>query len=129
MADLSCPSARAEVGAGLIGIVQSDGKIGLLGEVWPVSSQFLNNGGNENGPLEARFRFTGPCQQSQCAQWSSGRCSIADKAADLAARAQFHGVSLPDCAIRGSCRWFRQNGPISCHGCEWIVTEERPIQL
>ena len=33
--------------------------------------------------------------------------------------------ALPRCAIRPTCRWFRQEGPAACFRCPQVVTDSR----
>jgi hypothetical protein len=34
---------------------------------------------------------------------------------------------LPDCAIRPTCRWFREHGKAICLRCPQVVTDSREV--
>ena len=78
---------------------------------------------------ERRFRFSSPCAQGGCRQWTGTACGVIDGAMEEA-RAAGHQPGadreLPACGIRDDCRWFLQAGADACSVCELIVTETRP---
>lgn len=127
-----CPSARAEVGAALIGVVQGDGTVALLGRPLPVTQAFLDAAREGRSP-ERRFRFAAPCVRSECRQWrgsaedaEGGRCGVIDRVTaalgpELSAEA---GRARP-CGVRRSCRWFAQGGAAACDACRLVITETR----
>jgi hypothetical protein len=74
------------------------------------------------GRPEARFRFSLPCVEAGCPQWTGSGCGVVDHviaeegAGDVTA-------ALPNCAIRGSCRWFSQRGRAACAVCPLVVAD------
>lgn len=120
---LLCPSARAEDGAILLGVVGADGVVGYVQPLITVDENFLRKAGEGRTP-EKRFRFAQPCVEAGCGYWTGSRCGVIDQAVDFPLNDS--GVSLdhlPRCSIRPSCRWFRQAGPSACSVCPFIVTD------
>jgi hypothetical protein len=124
--DLACPSARAEPGNLLYGQVV-DGQVQRLGTPLEVTSAFVDSV-SANGPPERRFRFAGTCQEGRCAQWTGTGCGVIERVlAELAPPAT--PDPLPRCFLRGSCRWYAQEGAAACAACSGVVTDRRtPIQ-
>jgi hypothetical protein len=119
-----CPSAPAAPGAALIGMVGEDSRVANLGRPLPVDAGFLN-AARANGPPERRFRFSSPCVDAHCAQWNGRACGLIDLVVGhvMAAGALQVRESLPRCAIRAGCRWWRQRGAAACAVCPLIVTD------
>jgi hypothetical protein len=116
----SCPSGRSVLGASLIGIVGKDGRLGYLREEIPVDEVFLTMV-QARLPLR-RFRFSEPCVESRCSQWTGTRCGLIDEILDGSERTlEADIVNLPRCSIRSSCRWFHQVGRQACTVCPLIV--------
>jgi len=121
----SCPSARCEPGATLLGIVEADGRVGYITPALQIDEKFVEQAQRGRAP-EKRFRFAGTCVEGGCAQWTGTRCGVIDRAlaADVvepplkAAR-----EPLPQCAIRSSCRWFAQSGADACRVCPLVTTD------
>ncbi|MEZ5291343.1 MAG: hypothetical protein R2745_09690 [Vicinamibacterales bacterium] len=118
-----CPSAdpRAE-GARIFGVVRReegraprveylDRPVAASGRVLALVSA---------APPAAVFRATAPCAESRCGHFDGQHCR-------LGARVRTHLPSvadeLPSCAIRASCRWFREQGAEVCRRCTFVVTE------
>ena len=116
----ACPSSPLNARASLLGLVRSDGRVTFLGEPLPVNDEFvqISRKGNSVG---ARFRFTGRCVESGCAQWESGekRCQVATRAVQRGLPTE--AAALPDCGIRSTCRWFSQEGEAVCLVCSDVV--------
>jgi len=118
----ACPSSNCHEDSLLFGIVGPDGRVGYVRPPMPVDSSFLDAVSATGGRPEQRFRFTSPCVEGRCAQWSNGRCGAIDLA--LSARIVVDDDSgLPACGIRSSCRWFRQSGSSACKVCPLIITD------
>lgn len=122
----SCPSAPAEAGAALLGIMAPDGRIEHLRTPMVVDADFLAVAARR-GPPEARMRFAGRCVEGRCAQWTGHSCGVIERVlgrlaeiGDPQAEAE-----LPACTIRGSCRWFSQSGRAACRACTLVVTDTR----
>ena len=118
--DLLCPSAPAEVGALIIGVVGADGTVAYIHDRLSVTSEFLEVA-NKNGVPEKRFRFGSLCRQQACAQWVEGGCSLPHRLSELIPSGESAG-RLPRCAIRAQCRWFAQSGARSCRFCPIVTT-------
>ena len=103
----------------LIGLVQADGTVGILGRPLPVDQDFLD-AANKGRALEKRFRFSAPCVKSDCRQWNGERCGVIDKVVSAVSPDQ---TSLDPCGIRGDCRWFSQVGAQACAACSLVVTD------
>jgi hypothetical protein len=81
-------------------------------------------------PASARevFRIAGTCAKRACRHWDpaplgaqgDGACSLVQRViTGFAPRT----ADLPPCAIRGSCRWWAQEGAAACLVCPEIVTD------
>jgi hypothetical protein len=114
-----CPSAPAQEGAILLGVVQADGSIAYLKDRIEVSPEFLKLARVGRSP-EQRFRFSSPCQESACGQWADGRCSLPERLAEVISEPESNG--LPRCSIRAQCKWFDQAGAAACQICPLVVT-------
>ncbi|WP_423603735.1 hypothetical protein [Sphingomonas sp. MS122] len=116
-----CPSAPAGAKARLIGVVTGAGQVAFLGTPRPVDQAFLGAAG-EGREAERKFRFTAPCAERACANWSQSGCSLPARiAADLASAAPV-AAELPACGIRDHCVWFSQAGGDACASCRFVVT-------
>src|SRR5215471_15839717 len=104
---LLCPSSHCEVGANLLGIVQSDGTISYSATELKIDRSFVEIARQGRKP-ESRFRFSGPCHKAGCAQWLNGGCGVAEWAANVSS-AQFEREACEaPCAIKSHCRWYAQ---------------------
>ena len=117
---MMCPSAPAEEGAQLLGMIRQDGSVAYVKDKIAVTKEFVDLTGTGREP-EQRFRFTSPCQESACAQWVGGQCGLPDKLSGLVPRLDV-GESLPRCTIRARCRWFHQAGADACRICPSVAT-------
>jgi hypothetical protein len=108
----------------LIGVVEEDGRVANLGTPLPVDAGFLDAAG-ANGPPERRFRFSSRCVEGRCSQWDGSGCSLINRVLGyvMAAGALETPASLPHCAIRASCRWWRQRGAAACAVCPLVITD------
>ena len=130
--NLHCPSAPAAPGGQLIGVVQQDGRVALLGKALPLDDDFLDKVRRGRAP-EKRFRFSAPCLKDGCKQWSDGQCgvirrvlsAVEDDAALQAEAAGTDSAPLQPCALRGACRWFAERGRPACRVCPLVVTDTR----
>ena len=123
----SCPSARAEPGALLIGIVGSDGIVQPIPTRLEIDADFVERA-SRIGPPEARFRFAGRCIESGCSQWSGNSCGIIEKVlTGMEAQSVTPAEALPRCAIRGTCRWYAQRQGEACRACIYVVTDQTAV--
>ena len=123
--ELSCPSARCEPGATLLGVVQADGTVGYITPGLTIDDDFVATARQGRAP-EKRFRFAGACVESGCKQWTGTRCGVIDRVleADLEPAEPVAGrSSLPHCSIRSACRWFAQSGADACRVCPLVITD------
>ncbi|HEV2504223.1 MAG TPA: hypothetical protein VGV39_14190 [Mesorhizobium sp.] len=128
-AQKSCPSAPAEAGALLIGVVGSDGIVQPIPTRLEIDSDFIARASKAGAP-EARFRFAGRCVEGKCRQWTGNSCGVIEKVlAGMTDQAIDPAAGLPRCSIRGSCRWYAQRGGDACRACIYVVTDQRADQL
>jgi hypothetical protein len=116
-----CPSAPAQPGALLIGVVQ-DGTVALLGTPLPVDAAFVETAARHGKP-ERRFRFSVPCAEAACGHWTGSACGLIGITRGQARDAGLAvaETTLPRCAIRARCRWWRQDGRAACATCAYVV--------
>lgn len=125
----SCPSAPAEAGALLIGVVGSDGIVQPIPTRLEIDADFIAQASKTGAP-EARFRFAGRCVEGKCRQWTGNSCGVIEKVlAGMTDQAIDPAAGLPRCAIRGSCRWYAQRGGDACRACVYVVTDQRADHL
>ena len=117
-----CPSAQPDmagaVAFGVIGGTPEEPVASYLKETIPVTPELLQLA-HPVKPTEV-FRFAAPCAVSGCQHFSGEDCRLAQKiAADVPTSFQ----KLPACKIRGSCRWWAEQGRSACFRCPLVVTE------
>ncbi len=122
---LTCPSARAEPGALLLGIRGPEGRIVPLRTAMMLDAEDLAEARRHGAP-EARMRFAGACQRGGCAQWTGHRCGVIAKVLD---HLSVPGIApqapaLRPCLIRATCRWFAEEGASACGVCDLVVTDQ-----
>jgi hypothetical protein len=124
-----CPSSRCRDGAILLGIVLNDGRVAFAKDRVVVDEGFVKNATAEGSRApESRFRFSTPCAKGGCHQWTGSRCGVIDSVLEeVHAQNYSHkgDAPLPECSIRGNCRWFDQSGADACAVCDIVVTETR----
>lgn len=120
-----CPSASAEPGATLIGVVGADGRVAHLGTGLKIGADFIKEAA-AHGPLEQRYRFSSACQEKKCANWNGSACGVIEEIRTFASlNAIPQEQKLNPCSIRDSCRWWLQNGRDACAICPIAITEQR----
>lgn len=126
-----CPSARAEEGALLLGVVGPDQSVRMLREPELLTPELTEAIAAVKEP-EKHFRFANRCVKSGCNQWHGGRCGVIDLVMSFnqhltepiqAGPVQGDLPLLPVCGIRSQCRWHQQTGPSACTVCPFIVTD------
>lgn len=121
----ACPSSACRPGAVLVGIVLPGGRVAYAADRVEIDEEFVRRA-HEGRPPEQRFRFSSPCMNAACAQWSGHECGLIDRLLGEFER-QFGPVAAPDplpvCPIREECRWFRQRAGLACAVCNYVVTD------
>lgn len=118
-----CPSARHDWdGARLFAVVGGTPErpeTAYLEHTEPITDSLLELA----GPVEPTevFRFAAPCARSGCQHFDGGRetCRLAEKTVRVVP-VMFE--TLPKCAIRRDCRWWKQEGVAACKRCPQVVT-------
>jgi hypothetical protein len=124
----SCPSALCQEDALLLGVVAPDGTVGYIQPPTRIGAAFVSQA-QALGHPERRFRFSSPCREGACPQWTGQSCAVIDIAItaapddSAAAPLATTGTALPACAIRRTCRWFAQRGAAACAVCPTIVAD------
>ncbi|TCL10149.1 hypothetical protein BXY66_2218 [Shimia isoporae] len=124
---LTCPSSQPDMdGAQVLGVVERDGdsaELRYLNATLAVSDAVLDATGNV--PPTLVYRFAAPCVSSKCTHFSDGACQLATR---IARSLEPTVDGLPPCAVRKTCRWYRQEGAPACHRCPQVVTQVNDAQ-
>jgi len=117
-----CPSAQPETdNAVIIGVVhrdQSQARVDLLPEAIDPKS-LVGLVPDELRPTEV-FRFAAPCAEGGCVHFDGGACQLASR---ISEQLPVVAERLRPCAIRSTCRWFRQERGAACRRCPQVITE------
>jgi hypothetical protein len=117
---IRCPSAQPSADGVVIGLVTGtpdERRIGYLREPQPVTDSILALAGPAD-PAQV-FRMAAPCMGDGCKHFAGGDCSLVKRVVSMLEPVV---SGLPPCAIRPTCRWFRQEGRIACVRCPQVVT-------
>jgi hypothetical protein len=127
---LLCPSQTSigpdtQVFGVLTGSAAEGLQVGYLTEALPASPELLAVAAPAK-PTEV-FRTAAPCVERGCQHFDGAKCQLAARITSML----YPVVSaLPRCAIRRTCRWFRQEGRKACLRCPQVATEQRnPSEL
>jgi hypothetical protein len=120
-----CPSAQpdlpdAKVFGVMTGTQEAGLRVGYLTAPEPVTPEILAAAGPAE-PAEV-MRIAAPCMGTGCVHFDGANCMLATRVASMLDPVV---RSLPRCAIRPTCRWFRQEGPAACFRCPQVVTDIR----
>jgi hypothetical protein len=118
----SCPSGLCQDGALLLGVMTSSGRLAYVQPPTRIDAAFVARA-KAMGRPEARFRFSAPCIEGRCPQWTGARCAVVDMVLDTPEGVAAPSSTLPACAIRRTCRWYAQRGAAACMACPWIVAD------
>jgi hypothetical protein len=117
-----CPSAQPDwdgsVVLGVIGGSADEPRLTHFASLAAVTSEVLALAAPVT-PGEV-FRFSAPCLEGRCHHYVNSTCRLAERMTSLLPEVTGR---LPACAIRGQCRWWRQEGPAACRRCSQIVTD------
>jgi hypothetical protein len=122
---LLCPSAQPDQPEARVFGVQTTTedntrRVGYLTRALPVTPDILALSGDAGAPEV--LRIAAPCMRGGCTHYESGACTLGQRVAQMLDPVV---GSLPRCAIRPDCRWFREQGPAACVRCPQIVTNTR----
>ena len=129
-ATLLCPGINpigpdAQVFGVLTGSATEGFRVGYLTKAVPATPELLAAAAPAR-PTEI-FRAAATCMEWACKHWDGENCQLA---ARITAKLDPVVSALPRCAIRATCRWFRQEGPDACVRCPQLPTEQRdPTEL
>jgi len=118
-----CPSAQPEwqgaIAFGVVGGTGSEPRVKYIDEAQPVTDELLAFAAPVTAPEV--FRFAAPCLNAGCVHFQSDRCTLVSRVVKLLPEVV---DSLPRCAIRAACRWWRQEGGAACRRCPQVVTDD-----
>lgn len=119
---LSCPSAQpGQTARAVIGVVGRKGgrpHVSMLPQ--SISLDSVAHLIPDSIPVTEVLRLGAPCAERHCSHFYNQRCTLASR---IVSRLPAVVDRLVPCALRPSCRWWRQEGPAACHRCPQIVTE------
>jgi hypothetical protein len=118
----TCPSRSCQEGVSLLGVMMPGGQLAYVRPPVRVDADFVAKAIKEGRP-EARFRFSGPCVECACPQWTGSGCGVADALVEEASGASSSDGKLPACTIRRTRRWFSQKGAAACAICPRVVAD------
>jgi hypothetical protein len=127
---LLCPSINpigpdAQVFGVLTASATEGLRVGYLTEALPATTELLAAAAPAK-PTEV-FRAAAPCVERGCKHFDGANCQLAMR---ITAMLDPVVNALPRCAIRPTCRWFRQEGREACLRCPLVTTEQRnPSEL
>jgi hypothetical protein len=124
-AELLCPSSQPHTEARVFGVVRKtpDGdRIGYLTEAVPATQDVLALPAPAL-PTEV-FRLAAPCVEHRCPHFQNANCQLGHRIAGMLRPVVNR---LPHCAIRPTCRWFREHGKAVCVRCPQVVTDIREV--
>src|SRR5581483_4943615 len=120
-----CPSAQPGLSRSmLIGVVDKsrDGDfVSYLTEPTAVTDGTIAAFTGSPIQVTQLFRFAAPCEKSGCHNWSGSSCGVVHRVVQILPAVV---NELPDCKLRPSCRWFRQEGQPACLRCPQVVTDD-----
>jgi hypothetical protein len=116
----TCPSAPAEPGALVLGIVAGAGEIAYMLPAATITQESLDQLIADGVDVENRMRFASTCIEDRCVQWTGQHCGLIDRVTS-GTSGQSQVNILPTCGIRSSCRWFAQVGRKACSTCPDVI--------
>jgi hypothetical protein len=119
---LLCPSASAQAeGAVVIGIVLGSAeapRVAYLEAPVPVTAEILAR--TAPVPPNQVLRTAARCAEGACGHYDGADCTLAKR---IVANLDAVVDRPPPCAIRPTCRWWRQEGKAACARCPEVATE------
>ena len=127
MTEQICPSASGETAdAQIIGFIGADGVVANIPTPIPLTDEMRASIGTQP---ERIFRLAAPCIQSKCANWENQACALIGRMRLEVERRNLAAEpvgKLPRCAIRSTCVWWRQSGPLACRVCPHVIYNPSP---
>lgn len=118
----TCPSAQPDQPeAVILGVVRDEvgaARVETLSLTLPLHPLIDLIPGNVR-PTEV-LRFSAPCAGQSCAHFADGNCELARRVVSLLPPVT---ERLRSCAIRPTCRWWKQEGVAACLRCPQVITE------
>jgi hypothetical protein len=118
----ACPSSLCEEGALLLGVRTPSGYLAYLQPSTRIDAEFAERLKAQGHP-ERTYRFSAPCTEAECSQWTGHSCGLGEQVAAQASVLPAPSGGLPACAIRSSCRWYSEQGRAACAVCPLIVAD------
>jgi hypothetical protein len=98
----------------------TSGRLAYVSSPGTIDADFVTEAKRRGRP-ESRFRFSGPCVEEACPQWTGCGCGVVDMLVAEETPASDEG--LPPCGIRRTCRWFFERGASACAVCPAVVAD------
>ncbi len=105
----------------LLGVVTHEegvSSIAYLNEEVPVTGELLAQAGPANP--NTVFRISAHCEEKRCSHFDGQDCNLAKRIVQILPAVV---EALPTCLIRGTCRWYVQEGKSACLRCPQVVTQ------
>jgi hypothetical protein len=118
----SCPSGPCRDEALLLGVMTEAGTLAYVQPPTRVNAEFVARA-KALGRPESRFRFSVPCIEAGCPQWTGKGCAVIEKVLEEESSESTQAAALPRCAIRPTCRWYFQRGAAACAVCPLVVAD------
>lgn len=118
----ACPSGPCRKGALLLGVMTEGGTLAYVQPPTRVDAEFVARA-KALGRPESRFRFSVPCIEAGCPQWTGEGCAVVEKVLEDESKEATRAAKLPQCSIRSTCRWFSQRGAAACSVCPLVVAD------
>ena len=119
---IDCPSAQPRARSGRIyGVMTGpahERRVGYLTETLRPTPDLLGLSGDAK-PTEL-FRIAAPCANGGCKHFDGG-CTLVQR---IVAALPVVVDALPACQIRGTCRWYLQEGRAACLRCPQVATDK-----
>jgi hypothetical protein len=123
-----CPSAQPDwEGAMVLGVVLGTAeapRLAHLEVLQPVTDEMMALAGPVS-PTEV-FRIAAPCLGSGCTHFDGTDCRLVRRLVTLL---PVVAEMPPPCALRPSCRWWRQEGKAACLRCPQVVTDSNAAEM
>lgn len=116
--DYMCPSYYPSKKAKAIGMANKDGIVNFFEKPLAVDEEFIQEA-QTNVDLESKFRFSGPCVNKSCKQWSNNKCGLINELEKILENIPKQSAPK-SCSISNSCRWRLQEGDKACLTCVFV---------